>query len=323
MGRLSRRHFLLSSALLAAPIAFAQPRRPYRIAVFYFATRKATQHLVGALEDGLRELGYVLGRDALLEFHSAEGRADRLTPIARQVVDSKPDVIVAAPNGAIQAVKSATRTIPIVMVAGTDVVRAGFIQSFARPGGNLSGLTWDVGDEIVGKRIELLKELYPKVARMAVLWEPPHKDQYEAATEKAASALGMATRWIRWSGDLRADLGEAVNWGADALLVHQGGEMFARRYELNRLAAQRRLATAHGVSEHVDAGGFMSYGANVPDLHRRAASYVDKILKGANPGELSVEQPTRLDFIINLRTAAVLGIAVAQSVLQRADRVIE
>ena len=201
------------------------------------------------------------------------------------------------------------------------MVRSGLVQSLARPGGNITGLTWDVGDEFRAKRLELLKEMQLRISRMAVLWEPPKRHQ--AAIDMGASALGVETRWFQWSGDIARDLADIAQWRADVLYVYGSPRAVQRRVELNKLALQLRLPTAYPGAVFVEDGGLMSYGPNAPDLFRRAATYVDKILKGAKPVDLPVERPRQIDFVINLKTAKALGLTIPHSILLRADRVIE
>lgn len=325
MGQLGRRRFLIASgALLAAPFAFAQPRgKAFRVAYLTVSGRDAASHLIDALERGLRDQGYMIGRDVVVEFRSADGDIGRYPGIVRELVRSKPDVIVTGVNATTTLVRDATQSIPIVMVIGTDVVGAGLVRSLAKPGGNITGLTWDVGAEVIAKRLELLKEIAPRTSRVAVLWEPPYKDQYQKPSDDAASVLGLTTLWVKFSGGLERDFTEMLRWRADAVLVHPSGRLFQRRAELNALAEKHRLPTTYPVSEFVETGGLMSYGPNLAAQFRAAARHVAKILKGANPRDLPVEQPTKIDLVINLNTAKALGLAIPQPLLIRAERVIE
>lgn len=314
----------LPGCALAAPFAFAQPRgKAFRAVYLSVSPRAAVNHLIDALERGLRDQGYIVGRDVAVDFRSADGDIGRYPAIVREVVLSKPDVIVTGPNETTARVRDATQSIPIVMAIGTDVVGAGLVRSLAKPGGNITGLTWDVGAGVIAKRLELLKEIAPSTARVAVLWEPPYKDQYQKATDDAALLLGLSTLWVEFSGDLARDFAEMLRWRADALLVHPAGRQFQRRAELNALAAKHGLPTSHAVSEFVETGGLMSYGPNLAAQFRAAARHIAKILKGAKPGDLPVEQPSKIDLVINLKTAGTLGLELPQSILLRADRVIE
>ena len=319
-----RRFVALIGGAIAAPRARAQQaRRIYRIGWPGIAPRQATGHLVAALEQGLRDLGYVPGTDIVIEFGSAEGKIERYPEVVRDIVRSKPDVIVTGTNGNTTPVIAATQNIPIVMAIGTDVIGAGYAKSLANPGGNVTGITWDVGAGTVVKRIELLKEIAPKIARIAVLWEPPYREQYQAPMDAAARVLGVSMFWHEYSGNLERDIAEIARQRADAIYVHNSGAIFSRRAELVALAVKQRLPTAFSVSEFVVEGGLMSYGPNLAGAFRAAARYVDKILKGAKPGDIPIEQPTVIDLTINLKTAKALGLKLPQSLLLRAERVIE
>lgn len=308
------------SVLLSPAGAIAQQKRVHRVVLSSIGPGRSISHLVSALGQGLREHGYVVGKDVVVEVRSAEGRADRYADIVREVVSSKPDVIVTGVNASTSVVHAATQTIPIVMAIGTEVVSAGFVQSLARPGGNITGLTWDVGPDSAAKRFELLKGMVPTMSRAAVLWETPYGRQYREATDAAADALSVATFWVEFSGDMERDFGNIVRGNADAVYVHHGTGLFSRRAELAAVAARHRLPTACGSAEVVDAGALMSYGPNLPDSFRQAAKYVDKILKGAKPADLPVERPTRLEFVVNRTTAKSLALTLPQSLLLRVDR---
>jgi putative ABC transport system substrate-binding protein len=319
-----RRALLGLAAALAAASLRAQTRaQTYRVVLTSIGARKAIEHLVAAFEQGLRDHGYAPGKDIVIEVRSAEGSAKQYPELVRQVVRSRPDVILTGINASTSAVRTATQSIPIVFAVGTEVVTAGFVQSLSKPGGNLTGLTWDVGPEIAEKRFELFREIAPKISRVAVLWEPPYGEQYKLPTDKAASALGLTTFWLEFSGNVERDFAEMVRGGAHGVYVHHGTHLFARRSELAALATRHRLPTACGSAEVVDAGALMSYGPNLADLFRRAASYVDKILKGAKPAELPVERPTKLELVVNRTTAAKLALALPPSLLLRVDRLVD
>lgn len=309
-----------SAALLAPNAVFGQRGRVYRIVIPAIVPRKAFEHLVTAFEQGLRENGYIPGKDILIEVPSSGGNVDAYPELVQEVVRSKPDVILTGINANTSVVQAATQNIPVVFGIGTEVVAAGFVQSLSRPGGNLTGLTWDVGPEIAEKRFELFKDVAPKMSRVAVLWEPPYGEQYKVPTDKAASMLGLTTFWREFSGDMERDFADVARGRADAVYVHHGTRLFARRAELAATAAKHRLPTACGSAEVVDAGALMSYGPNLADLFRRAAGYVHKILKGAKPADLPVERPTKLEFVINRGTAKALGLNLPQSLLLRVDR---
>jgi putative tryptophan/tyrosine transport system substrate-binding protein len=322
-----RRRFLLAAgALLAAPIVGAQPAgKVYRIG--WLTQNKqspASAYLNEALKEGLRELGYAEGRSYVIEYRSADGKMDRLDAAAAELVGSKVDVIVTNVNATTHAARRATKSIPIVMTVGTDVVAEGFAASLARPGGNITGLTWDVGVDVMAKRFEFLKEAVPKLARVAVLWDPGQDAPgFKRAIEEGGKAAGVKLIWLEVADDLEPAFAKAAREGAQALFTGGGNRMFAARKRVVELAARHKLPDAHYDSAFVDEGGMMSYAPNLPALFRGAAKYIDRILRGAKPGDLPVEQPMRIDLVINLKTAKTLGLNLPQSLLLRADRVIE
>jgi putative ABC transport system substrate-binding protein len=311
-------------ALAAAPWAQAQqPRRVYRIGYPAISPLHNLTHLMAAFEQGLRDLGYQPGKDVLIDLRSAEGNLERYRQIVQDIVRTKPDVILTGVNANTSAARAATQTIPIVMMLGSDVIRAGYAKTLAKPGGNITGLSSDVGAEVITKRLELLREAVPKISRLAILSEPPHRVEYRAALDRAtASVLRMDTLWLEFSGDLERDFAEIVRWRADALFHLPQARMFGQRAQIAGLEAKHRLPSAHTAAEFAEAGGLMAYGANLSVLFRSAASYVDRIFKGAKPAELPIEQPSRIDLVINLQTARALGLTLPSSILLRADRVI-
>ena len=276
-----------------------------------------------AFEQGLRELGHVPGQDVLLEYRSADGMLERYSELLREVVGSRPDLILTGTNFTTIAVKAATQTIPVVMIIGTNVVEAGLVSSLARPGGNITGLTWDVGAGIVAKRFELIKEAAPRIRRIAVLYDPPFGTEFRKEDEAAAAALGLGLVRQESTDDFVRTFADLASARIDAVLIHTSGQRFGRRAELVALAAKHRMASGFPIEEYVVSGGLLSYGPNLTDLYRRAAGYVSKIIKGAKPADLPVEQPVKLDLVINLKTAKALGLTVPPSILLRADRVIE
>jgi putative ABC transport system substrate-binding protein len=289
----------------------------------------ASPHLRDAFLQGLRDLGYVEGRNVVIEYRDAEGKLERLPALAAELVALKVDVILAeggtlGPRVAMQA----TTTIPIVFVAG-DPVGSGLVTSLARPGGNVTGLS-SLGPELVGKRLELLKQALPGVDRVAVLRQPTAlgertaKDMLKAA-DVAARALGVQPQFIEAQGpdDFDRAFSDMTRARAGALTLLPSARFLREHRRLVDLAAKNRLPAVYTSREFVDAGGLMSSGANQPDLFRRAATYVDKILKGAKPGDLPVEQPTKFELVINLKTAKALGLTIPQSVLAHADEVIQ
>ena len=320
---------VVTGGLLAAPLAaLAQPTgKTYRIGCIVTAAREETRHLIAALSDGLRELGYVEGRNVLFELRFAEGRQERLPSLAAELVQLKVDVLVTGSNPVIAAVKQATATIPVVMAVSRDPVGAKFIASLARPGGNITGLANDTAPEIIGKNLELLKEAVPRLSRVAFLWNPvpPGAGTSKKVVESAARNLGVAFQSVEVRGrsEFEGAFAAMVRERANGVVVAADPVTFGPRSQVVLLAAKSRLPAVYGQREFAEAGGLMSYGPNIAAQFRRAAIYVDKILKGDKPGDLAVEQPTKLELVINLKTAKALGLTIPPSLLQRADQVIE
>jgi putative tryptophan/tyrosine transport system substrate-binding protein len=328
----TRRAFIgtLAGGLLAAPLA-AEAQQAAKVArIGYLSPSLATSpHLREAFRQGLRDLGYVEGRNLVIEYRGAEGKPERLPALAAELVALKVDVIVVTSTPAALAAKQATRTIPIVFIAVADSVASGLVTSLARPGGNVTGLSL-LTSELVGKRLELLKQAVPGVSRVAVLWQP---GDYGERTEKdilkkaevTAPALGARLQVVEARGpaDIDRAFSDMTRARAGALMVLGSTMFFTERRRLVDLAAKHRLPAVYPTRDSVDAGGLMSYGPNLADLFRRAATYVDKILKGAKPADLPVEQPTKFELVINLKTANALGLTIPQSVLGRADEVIQ
>jgi len=284
-------------------------------------------HLWEGFRQRLRELGYVEGQNIALIFPSAEVRRERLPHLAAELVSLKVDVIVAVGLIGAQAATEATKTIPIVMVGvAADPVGTGLVASLARPGGNITGLTL-ISSELGGKRLELLKTVVPRVSRIAVLSNPTVQASalQMRETEVAARVLGVQLQSLEVRGpeDFETAFQAATRAGAGALITVDDALIFTHRARTVELAAKSRLPAIYGYWEFVDAGGLMSYAANLVDQYRHAATYVDKILKGAKPVDLPVEQPTKFELVINLKTAKALGLTIPQSVLLRADQVIE
>jgi ABC-type uncharacterized transport system substrate-binding protein len=318
---------LLTLALLAAPIAAdAQPAGKIpRIGILRQGS--PPDPLVEAFRQGLRELGYVEDRNISIEYRWTEGRDERLPDLAADLVRLKVDIIVTSGSGSLAA-KRATTTIPIVMQVSIDPVGSGLVASLARPGGNITGMA-TLTEDMPGKWLELLKELLPQVSRVAVLFDttsPSSAAQQLKASEAAASTLGLRlhTLKVRDPDDLGAAFAEAQRGRAEGLIVFGSAFMYANRTRLVELAAQHRLPTVYDQRAFVvDSGGLVSYGPNIQDLFRRAATFVDKILKGAKPADLPVEQPTKFELVINLKAAKTLGLTIPPSVLARADEVIQ
>ena len=330
---MDRRIFLTTVAgLLAAPLAAKaqQAGKVYRIGLLQIATHELLGPYLKAFEEGLRELGYVEGRDFVREYRFADQQRERLPDLAAELVRLKVDVIVTGSDPATMAARQATTTIPIVMTLGGDPVGAGLIASVRRPGGNVTGLVGVVGPDIMGKRMEHLKEVVPRMSRVACFWNPdlPGYVAFWKATEGAARRLGVTllSVEVRESREIEGAFARITRERAQALVVIVDALALATspaRPEIPALAAKHRLPASYAFREAVDAGGLMSYGTSMPDLFRRAAGYVDKILKGANPGDLPVEQPTKFDLVINLKTAKALGLTIPQSLLGRADEIIQ
>ena len=290
------------------------------------STPASVAHLVEAFRQGLRELGYVEGKTVVLEARYAEARVERLPELARELVGLKVDVIVASTDAVIAAVKRETRTIPIVMAPSSDPVGSGFVASLARPGGNVTGLS-AISPELSGKRLELLREVVPGLSRVAFLWNPDVRGnlfEYKE-TEGAARSLRLELQSVEVSRaeDLDRAFSAITNQRAQALVLPAGNLIgFSNLGRITSFAQRNRLPTIFSQREYVDAGGLMSYGPSSSGMFRRAAVYVDKILKGAKPADLPVEQPTQFELVISLKTAKALGLTIPQSLLQRADEVV-
>jgi len=316
------------AVFLAAPLAAQQAAKVARIGYLAGASRVTNPHLHEAFRQGLRDLGYVEGRNVVIEYRDAEGKLERLPALAAELVALKVDVIMAPGTPHALAAKQATRTLPIVFAFVVDPVTDGLVTSLARPGGNVTGLS-NLAPELVGKRLELLTQAVPGVGRVAVLWqpgavpEPTGKDMLKEA-DVAARALGVRLQFVEARGpaDIDRAFSEVTRARAGALTVVAGNMFFNERRRLVDLAAKHRLPAVYPLREFVDAGGLMAYGANLADVLRRAATYVDKILKGAKPADLPVEQPTKFELVINLKTAKALGVRIPPSVLGRADEII-
>ena len=321
---------ILALSFILAPLAgeAQQAEKVRRVGYLVGGAGGAYPHLVEAFRQGLAELGWLEGQNIVIEYRSAEGRFDRLPDLAAELVRLKVEVIVAAPTPAAAAAKNATRTIPIVMINAGDPVGLGLVASLARPGGNVTGLAYSVGTESVGKGLELLKEAVPKVRRVAVLSNPSNPAHPLAVSnvKSAARSLGLQLQVMeaRESGGFDGVFAAMAKEHAGALLV-VADAMFARhRARLADLAIRNRLPAMYGNREDVVAAGYlMSYGPSFTSQFRQGAVYVDKILKGAKPADLPVEQPTKFELVINLKTAKALGLTIPQSLLVRADEIIQ
>ena len=330
----SRRTFLgtLAGGIIVAPLA-AKAQQAARVArIGYLATNNlalSPPNLHEAFRQGLRDLGYVEGGNVVIEYRDAGGKPERLPAVAAELVALKVDVIVAPTTPSALAAKQVTRVIPIVFFGSNDPVTSGLVTSLARPGGNVTGLS-GLFPEVVGKSLELVTQAVPGVSRIAVLWQPgaagerTEKDILNRA-EVAARALRVRLQIVeaRGSADIDRAFSDMTRGRAGALAVWTTAMFVQERGRLVTLAAKNRLPAVYTLREFVDAGGLMAYGHSQADLNRRAATYVDKILKGAKPADLPVEQPTKFELVINLRTAKALGLTIPQSVLARADEVIQ
>ena len=324
-------HSVLSLALCAmlfAPCYSASAQQPTKIPrIGYLAASSLSTNAarIEAFRQGLRELGYVEGKNILIEWRSSEGKADRLPGLAAELVRLKVDIIVSAGPSVTRATKEATVTIPIVMAMDPDPVGNGFVASLARPGGKITGLSI-LSPELSGKRLELLKETIPRLSRVAVLGNStdPGHPQVLKETEVAAGAFGVKLQYldVLSSKDIETAFRAASKGRAEAVLVLQSRVFNSHRTQVVDLAVKSRLPAIYPQTEYTEAGGLMHYGAKTADLFRRAATYVDKILKGRKPADLPVEQPQKFEFIINLKAAKQIGLTIPPNVLARADRVI-
>ena len=317
---------ILASAFLfvASFDAHGQPAgKVARLGVLLFRT-PATDPNLAAFVAGLRDLGYVEGRNLALEYRYAEGRPERVRDLAVQIAALKPDVIVVLGGNMVPLVKAATSTVPVVMLTSQDPVEEGMVASFARPGGNITGVAF-VSSETAGKRLQFLKEAAPSLTRVAVLWNPEHFDSEYRDIVAAARRLNVHIQSleVRRPEDFDEAFQAARVARAEALMVVSSILMNLNRPRILEFASTQRIPLVTGWSEWARTGAFLSYGPDLQALVRRAATHVDKILKGAKPADLPVEQPTKFELVINLKTAKALGMTIHQSLLARADQIIE
>jgi len=312
---------------LCSLAAAQQPKKIAKIGYLFASTPAATAKNVEAFRQGLRERGHVEGKTFVLELRYGEARAERFPDLARELVGLKVDVIVVSTDAAIAAVKRETQTIPIVMALSNDPVGTGFVASLARPGGNVTGLS-NMSPDLSGKRLELIKEAVLGLSRVAFLWNPDVRGavlEYKE-TEGAASSLGLQVQSVEVvrAEDLDRAFSAIMKDRAQALIVAPVNPVaFANRSQIASFTQTNRLPSMYGQREFVDGGGLMSYGPSIPDMHRRAATYVDKVLKGTKPADLPVEQPRKFELVINLKTAKQIGLTIPPNVLARADKVIK
>jgi putative ABC transport system substrate-binding protein len=312
---------------VAVPAEAQQPKKVPRIGFLSGFSSSSDRKRVEAFRQGLRELGYVEGQNVFVEYRYAGGNADENPKLAAELVSLKVDlIVVGGGSGLARAVKGSTKTIPIVITGGSDPVGAGLVASLAQPGGNITGLT-AIAAELAGKRLELLKETLPKLTRVGVLWNPTDQGSAQGLKEIeiAAPTLGLEVQSIqvRSPSNFESAFKAAIAGQARALQVLGSGLINSHRNRIIEFATKSRLPTMFADAALVEAGGLMSYGPNAPDLYRRAATYVDKILKGAKPADLPVEQPTKFELVINLKAAKQIGLTIPPNVLARADKVIK
>jgi putative ABC transport system substrate-binding protein len=319
---------ILTVSLTFAPLdteAQQAPKVP-RIGVLHPGTPAAASQLAAAFKQGLREHGYVEGQNIVVERRFAEARAEQLSDIAAELVRLKVDVIVTSNDVGIAAVKQQTQTIPIVMANSTDPVETGFVASLARPGGNITGLS-NISPELSAKRLELLKEAAPGLSRVAIMWSPDVRgavlDYKELQSAARSLRLQLQSVEVSRAGDFDRAFSALTTGRAEALIVAGSPLTFINRGQIASLAQKNRLPSMFAQREFVEVGGLIAYGPNLAEGWRRAAAYVDKILKGAKPADLPVEQPTKFELVINLKTAKALGLTIPQTLLQRADQVIQ
>ena len=328
---LKRQHSMLALSLVALLFALSssaeaqQPKKVSHIGVLA-GNNFSGKNSLRALHQGLRELGYVEGKNFTTEYRSADGKLDQLPALAAELVRLKVDVIVANGTPAGVAAKNATKTIPIILSGGTDPVATGLVPNLARPGGNITGVTI-MNEELAGKRLELLKETSPKVSRLGVLWNSANSGAAIVfkQTQSAAQELNLSIQSfdVQTVNDLQGAFDAITKSGVNGLVLIAAAPISNNLKLVAELAVKNQLPSIYDRSDFVEAGGLMSYGPNVPSMFHRAATYVDKVLKGANPGDLPVERPTKFEFMINLKTAKQIGVTIPQSVLFRADKVIK
>lgn len=320
---------LLATVLPIAigPAQAQQPSKVYRVGYLATAGREqGQQSRVDAFEQGMRDHGLVVGKNLVIEYRFADGKIDRLRELAADLVRLNVDVIVTGVNPGIVAVKQATATIPIVMAFGNDPVGTGLVASLARPGGNITGLSIDTGEENFGKRLELLKEVAGKLSRVAVVFNGANAAHqlYLKNLDPPARHLKLTLIPIEYreAGDFENGFKTMTAQRAGGMFLFSDGVSFGRRSLIATLAVKNRLPSSYPAAEYIEAGGLLSYGPDLNSNMRRAATYVDKILKGAIPAELPVEQPMKFEFVVNLKTAKQIGVIIPPNVLARADRVI-
>jgi putative tryptophan/tyrosine transport system substrate-binding protein len=321
-----RREFmsLIGGAAMSWPLAARAQTvsRTRRIGILLYS--KQEQAFIAPFLRGLEALGYIDGKTVSLDYRDAGGKAEQLTQAASELVALNPDVIFSNGGEVAPFAQKATKTIPLVVVVSNDPVESGLVASLGRPGGNLTGLTY-VQDQLAGKAVELLKSTVPSVSRVAFLWNPDHADPEFRETQRASRALQVKLQSleVRQAGDYEAAFVAATHAQAEALIVNGSRLMFVNRQAIGDYVAKSRIIMVGVPSWLMDIGALLSYGPNVPELFRAAATYVDKILRGAKPADLPMQQPTRFELLVNLKTAQALGITVPPTVIALSDKVIE
>jgi putative tryptophan/tyrosine transport system substrate-binding protein len=322
----SRRAVLQGLALTAVAAGWARAQtsaRAARVGVLLYSDPASDANL-RAFRAGLRDHGWIEGQNLALDYRGADGRPERLPALAQELVRARPDVLFVLGGDVAPAATAATTTIPIVVSISNDPVRSKLVDSLARPGGNVTGCTFQAA-ELAAKRLELLREAAPRMARLSVLWNPQHLDHEFRDTEVSARARGVDVHSAELSAATPVEdaFQKATAWRSDSLLAVSSRHVSNRMRAIIDFATRERLPLAGGWGSWADNGALLSYGADVDDSVRRAAGYVDRVLKGARPGELPFQQPTKIELVVNLKTARVLGLTPPPSLLARADRVIE
>jgi len=315
---------LIAMTVVGAVVQAQQPKQPPRIGYLQAPPLSVVAARTNAFRQGLHDLGYIEGKNVIVELRSADGKIDRVPAIVAELVKLNVDIIVSGGSVVTQSAKRATKTIPIIMAQEADPVGSGLVASLARPGGNITGLA-TLAPELSGKQLELLKEIAPALSRIAVLESPGNSGNAPSLreTERAGRAFGVRIQQIDIShNDIESAFQTATNARADAILVLSSPFATSQRRKITTLAAKNRLPSVSDRAEFVEDGGLMTYSVSSTDLFRRAAVYVDKILKGSTPADLPIEQPTKFELVINLKTAKQIGLTIPPSVLARADRVI-
>ena len=317
---------VIALAIFVAPPAAIteQQKTPPRIGFLLMGSPQAgLTSAFDAFREGLREFGWTENENIAIEYRWAGESPDRLPELAADLVRLKVAIIIGSTPG-VRAAQHATTSIPIIMCIADDAVKQGFVPNLARPGGNITGMA-AMASELAGKRLELLREATPRVSRIALLWNPPGSSQdYMKDTQMAARSLGVALQSVevRTADDFESAFASVLKGRAEALVVGPGQFLFNHQRRVVEFATKNRLPSIYAWKDPVSAGGLIAYGVNIPQVYRRAAHYVDRILRGTKPGDLPVEQPTKFDLVVNLKTATALGLAIPQSLLLRADEVI-